>query len=117
VAQFKFLIWLSYWYQQSDSFDFEWDNGNLNKSTAKHGVGLTEVESVFELKMAVPLGRQITPAVDEERLCIVGPSTDGRMLSIVFTLRDGRVRPISGRPASRKERGLYEEVSKAIKSL
>jgi uncharacterized DUF497 family protein len=67
--------------------------------------------------MAVPLGRQITPVVGEERLCIVGPSSDGRMLSIVFTLRDGRVRPISGRTASRKERGLYEKVSKALKNL
>ena len=78
MAQFKFLIWLAYWYQQSDSFDFEWDSGNLNKSFKKHSVDLTAVESVFELKMAVPLGRQITPVVDEERLCIVGPSANGR---------------------------------------
>ena len=69
------------------------------------------------MKMAVPLGRQVTPAVDEERLCLVGPTDSGRMLSVVFILRDGRVRPISGRMASKRERGLYEEISKTIKKI
>ena len=117
VAQFKFLLWLAYWYQQTEKFDFEWDSGNSQKSVKKHDVGLEEIEAVFEMKMAVSLGRQVTPAVDEERLCLVGPTDSGRMLSVVFTLRDGRVRPISGRTASKKERGLYEEISKTIKSL
>ena len=83
----------------------------------KHGVATDETESVFSLKMAVPIGRQISPAVEEERLCIVGPSQEGRMLSVVFTTRDGRVRPISARIASRKERKLYEDVRKKIESL
>ncbi|MDG0818193.1 BrnT family toxin [Bdellovibrio svalbardensis] len=117
MAQFKFLLWLAYWYQQSSGFEFEWDSGNSQKSSRKHDVGTDEIESLFELKMAVPLGRQVTPAVVEERLCIIGPSKTGRMLSVVFTLREGRVRPISGRPASRKERGLYEEISKALKNI
>lgn len=76
-----------------------------------------EIESVFVERLAVPLGRQISPTVDEERLNIVGPSSEVRMISVVFTLRDGRVRPISGRDASRKERKLYEEVRKALEKL
>ena len=117
MAQFKFILWLAYWYLQSDLFEFEWDRGNLNKSLNKHDVSPDEIESVFELKLAVPLGRQESPPVDEERLNLVGPSSDGRMISVVFTLRDGRVRPISGRDASRKERKLYEEVRKAFEKL
>lgn len=117
MAQFKFLLWLAYWYQQTLTFDFEWDSGNSHKSVRKHDVRTDEIESLFEMKMAVPLGRQVRPIVTEERLCIVGPNKTGRMISVVFTLRDGRVRPISGRPASRKERSLYEEVRKAIKDL
>ena len=117
MAQFKFLLWLAYWYQQAQTFEFEWDAGNSKKSTHKHDVGLNEIESVFEMKLAVTVGRQITPAVNEERLCLVGPTETGRMLSVVFTLRDGRVRPISGRAASRKERTLYEKISKTLKSL
>lgn len=117
MAHFKFILWLAYWYQQTEHFDFEWDIGNSSKSLKKHDVGLDEIESLFEMKMAVPLGRQVAPVVQEERLCLVGPTDTGRMLSVVFTLRDGRVRPISGRPASKKERGLYEEISKTIKNL
>ena len=117
MAQFKFLLWLAFWYQQTNVFSFEWDSGNSQKSFKKHDVGTDEIESLFEMKMAVPLGRQISPEVAEERLCIIGPSRTGRMISVVFTLRNGRIRPISGRPASRKERALYEEVSKAIKKL
>ena len=75
------------------------------------------MESVFELRLAAPIGRQISPLTDEERLCLVGPSSQGRMLSVVFVLREGRVRPVSSRLASRKERRLYEEVRKATQRI
>lgn len=89
----------------------------MTKSSTKHGVSVDEVESIFALKMAVPIGRQVSPEVDEERLCVVGPAISGKFISVVFTLRDGRVRPISSRIASRKERRLYEEVRKALEGL
>ena len=117
MGQFKFMLWLAYWYLQTDEFKFEWDNGNSTKSSTKHGVSSDEVESVFELKMAATIGRQFSPAVDEERLCLVGPSVEGRMISVVFTLRDGRVRPISSRIANRKEKKLYEEIRKATQGV
>src|SRR5262245_15717694 len=117
MAQFQFVLWLAYWYLQNDHFEFDWDSGNLRKSQDKHDVSPDEVESIFELKLAVPLGRQTSPHVPEERLCVVGPSWEGRMISVVFTIRDGRVRPISARDASRKERKLYEEVRKTFEKL
>lgn len=117
MAQFQFILWLAYWYLQAELFEFEWDRGNATKSATKHGVTTDEVESLFSLKLSVPLGRQTAPAVDEERLCLIGPSQEGRMLSVVFTLRDGRVRPISTRLASRKERKAYEEIRQAIEKL
>lgn len=117
MAQFQFILWLAYWYLQTDTFEFQWDKGNSTKSLTKHGVTTEEVESVFSYKLAVPIGRQILPKVSEERLCLVGPSQEGRLLSVVFTLREGRVRSISSRLASRKERKLYEEVRQTIKDL
>lgn len=117
MAQFQFILWLAYWYLQTELFEFQWDAGNSTKSLVKHGVATEHVESVFSLKLAVPLGRQILPKVHEERLCLVGPAQDGRLLSVVFTLREGRVRPISSRLASRKERRLYEEIRKTLKEL
>jgi uncharacterized DUF497 family protein len=61
--------------------------------------------------------RQISPPTDEERLCIVGPSVEGRMISIVFALREGKVRPISSRLANKKERKLYDEIRKTLKNV
>jgi uncharacterized protein len=112
MGQFRFILWVAYWYSQSESFEFQWDAGNSEKSEKKHGVAIEDVESLFELQMGVPLGRQVSPATEEERLCIVGPVSSGKMVSVVFTLREGKVRPISSRLASRKERKLYEEVRK-----
>jgi len=117
MGQFKFALWLAYWYLQNETFEFEWDSGNLTKSTQKHGVIAEEVESAFNLKMAVPIGRQISPEVDEERLCVVGPTLTGKFISVVFTLRDGKVRPISSRPASKKEKKTYEEVRKTLERI
>ncbi len=117
MAQFKFILWLAYWYLQNDDFAFEWDIGNSTKSLRKHGVSTLEVESLFNLKLGVPIGRQISPPVDEERLNIVGPTEKGRMISVVFTLREGKVRPISSRPASRKEKTLYEKIRQTLEGI
>lgn len=117
MAQFKFILWLAYWYLQSEDFTFEWDVGNSTKSETKHGVTQNEVEMLFNLKLGVPIGRQVTPEVEEERLCIVGPIDTGRMLSVVFALREGKVRPISSRTASRKERMLYEKIRKTLEAI
>jgi len=117
MSQFKFILWLAYWYLQNESFEFEWDSGNISKSKNKHGVDSDEVESLFKLRLGVPLGRQVSPEVAEERLCIVGPSFTGRFVSVVFTLREGRIRPISSRPANKKERKLYEQVRKTLENI
>lgn len=117
MAQFKFILWLAYWYLQNDDFHFEWDHGNSTKSLLKHGVTKLEVESLFFLKLGATIGRQISPPVDEERLNIVGPTDNGRMISVVFTLREGTVRPISSRPASRKEKLLYEKIRQTLERV
>jgi uncharacterized DUF497 family protein len=111
------MLWLAYWYLQNAEFDFEWDQGNSTKSFFKHGIDSDEVESVFHLRMGAPIGEQLSPAVDEQRLCVVGPSFSGTILSIVFVLRNGRVRPISSRTANKKEKKLYEKIRKEIEKI
>ena len=70
MAQFQFVIWPFYWYRQAREFEFEWDRGNSTKSSSKHGVDSDEVESLFELKLGIPIGRQFMPVVSEERLSV-----------------------------------------------
>jgi uncharacterized DUF497 family protein len=44
----------------------------------------------------------------EVRHLILGTSTDGRVLVVAHTERRGKVRLISARPATRRERKAYE---------
>lgn len=108
MAKFEFAEWLLLWLQETSYFEFDWDGGNRAKSVAKHGVTEAETEEVFVLGQAAPLGVQVSPATLEERLAVVGVTAQGRVLHVVFTLRKGKVRPISTRPAHWKERGIYE---------
>jgi len=114
MAKFKFVEWLLLWLQENSHFEFDWDEGNRTKSATKHSVRTEEAEEVLTLGQAVPLGVQISPLVHEERLGVVGATSEGRVLHVVFTIRDGRVRPISARPAHKKERELYEAYLREI---
>lgn len=117
MAQFKFALWLVHWYQNSIFFNFEWDEGNSAKSKVKHGIEKDEVESVFRFKTAVPFGEQVSPKVEELRMCIIGPDDKGKILFIVFTFRDGDIRPISARRANRKEIITYEKIRKTTQDV
>jgi len=50
-------------------------------------------------------------AIDEERLVIVGMSSEQSLLVVVHTVRGERIRLISARPATNHERRNYEEGS------
>src|SRR5438552_2020046 len=114
MAKFKFVEWLILWLAETSRFEFDWDEGNRTKNAAKHAVTTVETEEVFLLGQATPLGIQIDPPAPEERLGIIGATASGRVLHIVFTLRGGKVRPISTRVAKRKERALYEAYLREI---
>lgn len=114
MAKFLFIEWLLTWLLEKQDHQFEWDSGNQTKSRSKHGIETKEIEEVFKSGLAVPLGVQISPKVSEERLGIVGPTANGKLLHGVFTLRDGRVRPISGRLAHKKERMKYGEILRKV---
>lgn len=45
----------------------------------------------------------------EERWAALGRAYEGRKLLVVFTVRSDRIRPISARDKSRRERQRYEE--------
>lgn len=114
MAQWDFVEWLLFWILETSHFEFEWDKGNSSKSLLKHKVTLGEVEAVFRSGAALPLGIQVSPIVNEQRLGLVGPTIGGKLLQVAFVLREGRVRVISARPAHRKEKKQYEEILRKI---
>ncbi len=87
---------------------FDWDAGNTTKNPKKHHISNEEAEEVF---FRDPVVLDATRPDDAEpRWFVFGLSERGRVLRIVFTLRGARVRVISARPASRKERSDYEKI-------
>lgn len=114
MAKWDFVEWLFLWILETSHFEFEWDIGNQSKNEQKHGITTTEVEEVFRSGLALPLGVQISPPTEEQRLGLVGPNLKGRLLQIAFVIREGRVRVISARSAHKKEKAQYEEILRKI---
>lgn len=87
---------------------FDWDDGNRAKSVEKHGVGIDEVMQVFSNS---PLAILPDPrhSLGETRYHALGRADSGRELQVSFTLRGSgsRIRVISTRDMSRRERAFY----------
>lgn len=90
----------------ADSEAFEWDRGNQAKNL-KHGLTLEYIESVF-WQPYVFAGRIVEPAHSEWRGLILGQTSQGRRVALIFTRRGEKVRVISCRSMRPAERRLYE---------
>ena len=87
---------------------FEWDEGNLGKCQ-KHGLTQEEIEEFFHGQLFV--APDVKHSSAEERFLAVGRNPQGRPMFVVFTLREGLIRPISARYMHEKEASLYEKTS------
>lgn len=86
---------------------FDWDKGNLEKNWLKHNVSASECESVFFNKpLLVELDSK--HSTSEQRYYALGRTDNGRQLFLVFTVRNNKIRIISARDMSKKERTIYE---------
>ena len=85
---------------------FLWDAAKQTKNATKHDVSVEEAESMLRNPFVLA-GRVIEPAYYEHRWVLLGRTSRGRLLTMVFTRRGGRIRPISCRPMARQERRLY----------
>jgi uncharacterized DUF497 family protein len=79
-----------------------WDEWNV-EHIARHEVTPEEVEQVCQ-------GEPMTSETYSDRLRVVGPTDASRMLTVILAPEGkGVYYPVTGRPASRKERRLYED--------
>jgi len=95
-----------------EPIEFEWDQGNKKKNWAKHGVEIKEAEEVFfdDDKQEYPDSSHSDD--EEKRKIVVGATKNGRLLFIVYTIRNEKVRIISARDLNKKkEKELYEEAA------
>jgi uncharacterized protein len=95
--------------------DFEWDIYKAIANQLKHRIGFNEAIAVFYDEGALVTRLPKRSADSESRFqaiggIIRGQKVDPLILSVVFTIRHETkmYRLISARPASRRERKLYE---------
>lgn len=89
--------------------EFIWDKANTDKNWLKHKVKTDEAEEVFFDKH-----RQEYPdpihSTNEVRSIIIGITKKERLLLVVYTERNKKIRIISARDINdRRERKLYEK--------
>ena len=85
---------------------FEFDPNKADANWQKHGVRFEDVEPVFDDPYA--LTKSDPDAKDEQRWLTVGSDALGRVLTVCYTQREPKIRLISARLATKKERTHYE---------
>jgi uncharacterized DUF497 family protein len=91
---------------------FEWDEGNRDKNEKKHGVTSLECEEIFHNRPLIA-AKDPRHSTTETRYTALGRTHGKRLLFVAFTVRKDKIRIISARPMSRKERIYYEKEIKA----
>ncbi len=85
--------------------EFEWDDAKAEKNLAKHGVPFAYATRIFWDPQRVDF--DVTRTADGEvRQKVIGV-IEGRLYSVVYTVREERLRLISARRCNAKEERRY----------
>ena len=87
--------------------EFDWDKHNL-EHVKRHHVEPSECEEVF-FNQDFRFVPDPTHSKAEDRFIVLGTTDSGRFLFLSFTLRGEKVRIVTSRDMSRKERRRYHE--------
>ncbi|MBI5282013.1 MAG: BrnT family toxin [Candidatus Solibacter usitatus] len=90
------------------SLPFEWDPRKARENLVKHGGSFGEASSMFGDPLSITI-HDPDHSETENRLITLGVSSKARLLIVVHSQRDIRLRLISARKASRMEKKQYEE--------
>ena len=88
--------------------EFEFDPAKAAANLGKHKVSFEEGASIFGDPMTITFPDP-DHSVGEERWLAFGVSRTGSTLAVIYTERMGRYRLIGARPATKRERKIYEE--------
>jgi uncharacterized protein len=90
--------------------EFEWDKGNKDKNWKLHHVKNEEAEETFFDDKKKILKDNLHSG-SENRYILLGATKKNKILFIVFTIRNKKIRIISSRNINKKEIHLYEKKS------
>ncbi len=90
---------------------FEWDTNKAKENIKVHGVSFDEASTAFKDDLSLTIYDPLH-SDEEDRFVLIGNSINNRLLVIVHTERGNKIRIISARKATKKERKQYEENAK-----
>ena len=88
--------------------EFEWDPEKAQSNLKKHRVSFEEASTVFDDPLFITFLDE-EHSIDEERYITLGLSRTNDLLLIAHTDREGTIRIISARKATKNERRFYKE--------
>jgi uncharacterized DUF497 family protein len=86
---------------------FEWDRHNADKIWLRHHVALSECEQIF-FNLPLIVADDVKHSGLEMRFFALGQTDAERLLFVVCTVRNNKIRVISARDMNRKERRVYQ---------
>ena len=88
--------------------EFEWDKNKAKANLSKYGVSFDEAKTVFDDLLYIDF-YDPDYSDDEDRYIIIGESQQRRLLIVSYTEREDKIRLISAREVTDREREDYEE--------
>jgi uncharacterized DUF497 family protein len=85
--------------------EIEWDSEKAISNLKKHGIDLADAVTVLEDERAITISEDYP---EEERFITIGMDSFNRILVVVYTWRENRIRIISARKATAKETRQYK---------
>jgi hypothetical protein len=91
-----------------EKLTFEWDDHKNAANKRKHGISFEEAQSVFFDEKAIEFDDP-DHSIQQERFILLGLSQSLKVLVVCHCFRSDefKIRIISARKATRKERGVY----------
>ncbi|MCY4128829.1 MAG: BrnT family toxin [Gammaproteobacteria bacterium] len=86
---------------------FEWDDVKNQANIQKHGVSFEEARQIFSAPILTTVDER--REYGEVRQLSIGRIDAETLIVVTHTERDGNIRLISARPASRKERQKFHD--------
>lgn len=85
---------------------FEWDTNKAKTNFEKHGISFEEAATLFADENSITIDDPVH-SLNEKRSITIGLTFKRKLLVAVHTERNSKIRIISARSASRKEKKQY----------
>ena len=85
--------------------EFDWDSGNV-QHIARHGIAQEEAEEAVRIE---PLEVDFQPHGIEQRILCFGRTQSGRLLTVLYTERRGKIRVVTAYDMTKQQQRMYFE--------